>query len=449
MKNKISFLAIFLIILAYVIFIGKIGIHKEPKTVISYDIISYYAYLPATFIEKDYKLRNWEHEEPWKSRYWPAYVPKTGSYVIKTSMGLTFLYYPFFQVAHILAPHLGYENNGFTAPYSTALILSSLFYLTLGMFLLRKILLQNFSDIITAATLLTIGIGTNLFWYATKEAPMSHSYSFMLLALFMFLTEKWHEKPNLKNSIFMGLNVGLISLVRPTNVLVVLYFLLYNILSFEDLKNRVLFFLSKYKAILIMLVCAFVVWIPQFLYWKSVTGQFLYFSYGSDENFFFGSPKIMKVLFGFRKGWFIYTPSMIFSVIGIFMLRKTKYFWGILSFILINIYVVSSWWCWWYGGGFGMRALIETYALLAIPLATYFAWLASQKIFPKIALGIITIAIILQSYFHNLQYQKGTIHWDAMTKEAYFDSFWRLNASENFYDYLEDPNYKDAKQNIR
>ena len=62
------------------------------------------------------------------------------------------------------------------------------------------------------------------------------------------------------------------------------------------------------------------VWVPQMIYWKEMTGRWLYFSYGSDERFFFGDPAIIKGLFSYRKGLFIYTPLLLFAFAGVISL---------------------------------------------------------------------------------------------------------------------------------
>ena len=69
MKNKFSVLAIALMGFIYGFYILNNSLHKKPEKVIVWDVISYYSYLPATFIEKDYKLQKWKNKEPWKSRY--------------------------------------------------------------------------------------------------------------------------------------------------------------------------------------------------------------------------------------------------------------------------------------------------------------------------------------------------------------------------------------------
>lgn len=447
-KNSLSILVIGVLFLSYTYQIFNTKKYQYPDSVIAWDIISYYAYLPATFIEKDYQLRFLDTKKNVAGTYWPQKTEE-GKYVIKTTMGLAIMYSPFFFIAHIVAPFFSFEPNGFTQPYALALILSSVFYVILGFCFVRKLLLNYFSDKIISLVLLIIGLTSNLFWYTTLEAPMSHAYSFFLFALFIYFTEKWHKKNTLKNSIFLGLIFGLIGLIRPTNSLIIFTFLFYQIQNF---KEKYVLLKRSYVQLFVIAMAAFLVCIPQFLYWKSLTGQYLYFSYGENERFFFSDPKIMAVLFSFRKGWLIYTPIVILALVGIPFMAKNKtkeHIFGLSLFLIINIYVVSCWWSWWYGGGFGMRALIESYALLSIPLASLLTWIFKQKTYLRLALLTVVLFLSLQSGFHTVQYYYGSIHWDSMTKEAYKDSFWKIRPSSDFQNLIEAPNYKQAQEGMR
>jgi hypothetical protein len=186
------------------------------------------------------------------------------------------------------------------------------------------------------------------------------------------------------------------------------------------------------------------VWLPQFLYWKATTGSYLFFSYG-DERFYFGNPHIIAGLFGYRKGWLLYTPIMIMALIGIILMkpRQNPFSIGLYLFIPLNIYIIVSWWCWWYGGGFGNRPFIDSYPLLALGLATLFHEVSKNRI----ALSITTLVSVLLfslNIFQNYQYHYGSIHWDSMTKDAYWDSAGHLYPTKNFYYLLEPPDYERA-----
>ena len=422
--------------------------YRQPEKVIANDVISYYAYLPATFIEHDYTLKFVEHEH--RGTYWPE-VLEDGTRIIKTSMGLSIMYCPFFLAANALASPLGYEADGFTQPYAFALSLACLFYLIVGCLFLRKVLLRHFSELTTAFTLFIVTICTNLYWYTIYEAAMSHAFSFALICVFLYLTERWHEKPAWGNSVFLGLTVGLISLIRPTNGIVVLYFLLYNVFDGKTLKDKIEIYLRNVLKIGVIAVAAILVWIPQIMYWYSLTGHLFFYSYTDNERFFFNHPVFLRGLFGFRKGWFIYTPSMLLGVAGFVLLFKKfkEYSWAVTVFIIVNFYIMLSWWCWWYGGSCGLRAAIDCYGIMAIPIAAFLSWIGSQKIKLKIPLVCLAVALSGLSLFHNLQYKHGAIHWDSMCKAAYFDSFGHLRQSERFQSLLQEPDYAAAKQGNR
>jgi hypothetical protein len=449
-KISISLLSIILIVIIYLAQIFITGIYKQKGKIICHDVINYYAYLPATFIEKDYKLREWKYEEPWKDRYWPR-ILANGNGVMKMSMGLSMMYAPFFFIAHFITPYTTYESNGFTPPYALALIFSCIFYMFWGLLALRKVLLKSFNETITTITLLTICLTTNLYWYATMEAPMSHAYSFALFGIFIYFTECWYQKQSIKNTVILGLLYGLITLIRPTNALVIILFAGYGIKNISDLKMRIQFLFSNYRHIFIFTFSTFIVLLPQLLYWKSTTGQFVYYSYGETERFFFKDPKIWDVLFGFRKGWFIYSPSMLFAVVGMFFLWKYKKEYALITpiYIILHLYIISSWWCWWYGGGFGMRACIECSAVLSIPLAAFLKWMFSQKMKIKVLLISLYVVVSLQSGFHLIQYHYEAIHYESMTHKAYKDSFWKIKPSDKFHTLLKTPAYSEARKGNR
>lgn len=446
--GKIS-LAVVLLLAAFLL-LRMFNTHRysNPERVIANDVVSYYAYLPAAFIEHDLTLSFTDREHT--GTYWPETLADGGK-VIKTSMGVAMMYCPFFLAAHGLAPVLGYAADGFSVPYAFALQLAGLFYAVLGLLLLRRVLRRHFADWVTALTLLIVGLCTNLYWYSLYEAPMSHAFSFCLFALFAWLTELWHERPTVWRSVAMGLTLGLISLIRPTNALVGVYFLLYGLQTKDDVGEKWSLLVGSWWKLLLMAAGALLVWVPQMAYWHANTGQWLFYSYGDSERFFFGDPKVVEGLFSFRKGWLVYTPVMLFALTGLVPLfrRHRGHFWAVTLFLVLNLYVVFSWWCWWYGGSCGLRALIESYALLALPLAAWIEWVGSRKGVLRMVLLVLLAATAGLSAFHNVRYIYGSIHWDSMTRAAYFDGFLRRRPTERFYSLLEEPDYEAARIGIR
>ncbi len=424
------------------------------RGVIHWDVISYYSYLPATFIYGDVTLEFLDHPpEGFKndSKFWPTTI-ENGNRLIITSMGLSVLYSPFFFMAHAVAPVFGNVRDGFGATYQAFLVLSALFYVLLGFVILKNILLRYFKPRITAWTLIAIAFGTNLLYYSTYEGAMAHSYGFFLIVLFLYLVIRWYKKPNVLRTIATGALFGFITLVRPTNILVLMILLLWDVKSWKELSDRVLFFLHKFHLVLLMLAAFILVWIPQFLYWKEITGHYLYFSYAAEgASFYWGHPHIWQNLLGFKKGWFIYTPMMLLAVAGIPLLRKRlpSFFIPVTALLLIMIYVQSSWWSWWFGGGFGLRAYIDIYGILAFPLAALL-----ERIFSlskeKLRIPAISVIVLLIFFqlFNTYQYSKNYIHYTGMNRYTYIRSFLRLGYHPDHWNTLSMPDYQLARKGI-
>lgn len=432
--KMILYVAFFLL---YVIYNTKTW---KTKKVIGSDAVVYYEYLPAAFIFNDMSFNFRKNlPEDFTGTIWVEEIEKTGNGVPKTSMGMAIMYSPFFLIGHVVASIQGYTTYGYSEPYQMMIALGCFLYVFLALFYLRKILRLYFNDVVTAFTLFTIVMGTNLFYYTVREPGMSHAYSFLLVVLFIWNTLKWHQDKKVKSVVYIGLIIGLISLVRPTNVLIVLFFIFYQVVSIDTMKKKVeLFWLYK-KQLLIIVGGGFIVWLPQMIFWKYATGDWLFFSYG-EERFYFDKPFILEGLFSYRKGWLLYTPIMIFALLGIgFLYKKQKeLLLPIILFIGLNIYVVFSWWSWFYGGSFSSRPMVDSYGLLAIPLAAFFAYFDKKTNYLRSAsLFIIFLTISLNLF--QTQQTKTCLHWAGMTKESYLTNFTTLGWPNDIDNMLNEP----------
>ena len=281
----------------------------------------------------------------------------------------------------------------------------------------------------------------------------------------MLLTCKWHETRKSSYFLWIGLTVGLISLIRPTEVLILIVFWGYEVTSFADIKAKAKEVLFSLNHIIFFLFGFFAFWLPQMIYWKTLTDSFVYFSYG-DERFFWTDPQIINFLLSYRKGWFVYTPIMLFSIIGLFFILKKKngFKIPIIIYMIVNIYILSCWWCWWFGGSFGSRALVQTYALLAIPLAAFYEYifitLRIHKIILSLGKSLVFFVFagflclnVMQTYQCIYPKDGSLMHFDAMTKDAYWRIFGKFNLStedwEKFKSELHPPNYDAAKKGER
>ena len=425
---------------------------ETKDALINNDVISYYSYLPATFIHKDLTLSFTETDsiDYWGERkFWPQTAPNGGK-VIKTTMGMSLLYSPFFFISHLYASFSSaHEANGFSKPYEIGLAFSCLAYLFIGFFFLRKALLKCFSENITSFVLISLFLGTNLFYYATTEPCMSHAYTFSLTGLLIYFVPIWLNKFNLKSAVLFGIISGLLVLIRPTNLLILSMVLMYGIHSKIEIKNRLNWIFRNKKLLAISILFGLIILLPQLFYWKHITGDWIFNSY-VGEQFYFSKPKIMEFLFSYRKGWLVYTPVMCFFILGIYKLFKTKNPWAIYSLfsIVISVFVFSSWWCWWYGGSFGMRCMIDFYPVFAFGIAVNFKAITLSK---RVFYGLIMTILILFNLFQTSQRRNLVIHWDSMTKASYWRFFitLKMKTSDNWEkqkELLSKPDYEKARK---
>lgn len=410
-----------------------------------WDQAGYHLFLPAAFIYQDItKLDFYTYVD---DVYKPSDDYKNyginnlenGNRANKYTLGVALHEAPFFFLAHfITTQYINLPADGYSHPYQWATILSSLFWTILGLFVLRRFLLTYFNDTTTAIVLLAICLASNLYHFTVFAGGMSHTYSFFHFAIVMLLTDRLYRTPSKKYIYSLGFLFGLIAITRSSNLLVVLIPLLWGLNNKAALLGRLSFLKENFKHIVIAVVLFIVAASPQLAYWKYVTGHWLYDGY-ADEGFIWSEPRIGKGLFGFQKGWFVYTPVAIFAVLGIYTMRKTlsQHIAAIVIFMTINIYVIFSWWNWWYGGSMGCRPLIESMAIMALPLAAFTQQISYKKsIILKTFLSLLLIFFITLNMFQSYQLSKNVIHWDKMTRAHYFHTFFKLNKTEEDDSYL-------------
>lgn len=341
--------------------------------VIRSDGRGYYAYLPAIFIYNDPTFENSKAAEAsYESEgFNPEYLFKTesGSTYNKYSPGIAVLQSPFFGMACFISWLADYPVDGYSPPFEWAFLVGSLFYSLLGLFLFVRLLDSFFPDQHKRVRWIIPGIyaGTTLLMYSTNSLGFTHHYSFTLFTAFSLLILKTRESFSAKNVLLTGVILGLIFLVRPTNILILLSipFLL------KSKENTLSFFKSLFSSLHLLLIGTIGFTIVTFLLlatWKWESGQWILWSY-SGEGFNFLRPAFWENILSFRIGLFIHSPLLICSIIGSLILYRRNKFQAIWWWIyfLMNAWVISSWWCWDYESTFGNRPFTEHLVILILP----------------------------------------------------------------------------------
>lgn len=414
--------------------------------IIEWDICSYYSYVKGVLFEGDPHLRIWNVDSNRMLLY--TYHSTQSE---KMTGGLALLYLPGVFAAHLYVLISGnFSPDGLSLPYRIALQYNVIFYLWIGFFVLYKVVFRLVKNhLATFLSLLTVFFGSNLFYYAAVENAMTHAYTFTLFSLWLHLCIKWIEKPSIMLSTLMGLVAGLIIWIRPINFILLpaglgFLFLVDNPKKFSLLVKKLPFL------VLLVVLIVVIIQIPQMLYWYATEGKWFVYSYG-DEKFFFNDPRILDGLLSWRKGWLIYSPAM-FAVIPGFLWLWHRYMRTALVFtavVILFLYVTFSWWCWWYGGGYSQRSLIDILPLLTVSIAA--TWqLIFRFIKPvRVVLILVFLALISLNVFHVWQYKNYLIHFDSNTKTSYRLNFLKTQHAPGWWDALEAPDYEAAKRGRR
>jgi hypothetical protein len=409
------------------------------EATISYDVSGYYMYLPAAFIYEDLKEVKFLDEviaqyRPTADPY-QVFTHESGNKVMKYSIGQAVVYTPFFAVAHAWGSVSdAYPADGFSLPYQFMVSLGSLIISFLGLFWLMILLRQYFREGVVGLTLLLITLGTNYLNYSAIDGAMTHNTVFTLYALLLLTTHRFYVRASLPKALLIGVCIGLMALTRPTEIIAALIPLLWGLDPGRKgaLMERLSFFGTHWQQLVAAAVVTLLIGSIQLFYWKYVSGDWLVYSY-QDQGFDWLAPHLNKGLFSYKAGWLIYTPLMVFGLLGFYpLLRQQKtLFTALFLHALFFIYVAFSWSVWWYGGSLGQRTMVQEYAVLACPLAAFLQWAfwarpqvqgkVKKQWWPFVIAGIIGLFVWHNLYFTH-QAHRGGLYLTEQMNNAYF---WR------------------------
>ena len=345
---------------------------------------------------------------------------------------MAFMYLPMFTVAHLLAEPLGYAADGFSLPYRFAIQVGSLLFAFVALWYFRKLYLKFFSDRTVAIVLLLLVFGTNYLNYSAIDAPLTHNWLFGGYVFLLLNTISFYNAPSFKYAIRIGLLCGIMILIRPSEMISVLIPLLWGLerISVRAIKNKFALLYEHRSKLAVAIACTMLVGSIQIAYWLYVTGQPLVYSY-QHIGFSWLKPFTYEYMFSARNGWFAYSPVLILIFLGIplFVMRgKNKV--AVLFFLLLNLYIVTSWEVWWYGG----RAMMQSYPVILFPFAQIISYIYNKKWLAWIASPfIIVLAYVNIWWTYNAHTANGIFEGDAMTRAYYRRVLFRYKVPDDVF----------------
>tara|TARA_R110002072_G_scaffold302097_2_gene483831 strand:- start:16245 stop:17975 length:1731 start_codon:yes stop_codon:yes gene_type:complete len=420
LKKYVSYISILVAVAVLVVTrfsSNELRNEKEIK-VTTWDAFGYYMYLPGTFIYNDVTELNWldkiEREYQVTGGFlYQANQQENGKYVFKYLGGVAVMQTPFFLLGHSIALNTEYKADGFSPPYQYSIAFGAIFYCFLGLLLLRRVLLNYFEDKIVALTILVLALATNLIQYVAIDGGQSHAYIFPLYALLLLATMRWHEKPSFGWAALIGLSIGLATICRPTEAIMIFIPILWGMQN-KELRKEKWALVKNHKSMVLTTILLGILGVaPQLIYWKIATGSFVY---DVGSKWFFLNPWF-RVLFGFENGWFIYTPITILFVFGFFFLKPFPFKKSVIVFCLLNIWIIIAWSDWQYGATYSTRALVQSYPVFALAFAAIIFHIEKTKW--KYLFYAASAYLIFVNLFQIGQYNTTTLHYRDMNRLYY------------------------------
>lgn len=399
---------------------------KAGEPVIS-DGAGYYAHLPQWFI---YRTNNFQFLDSIGQKYRSSrftdnvYIvgenkPPANKYYTGAAVAMA----PFFAVGHIWATVAGVDTDGYTWPYLLLVNCSLIFYLLVGFAGIYRFLRRfGIAPFWILVSLTLLGLGTGIGYYIFVLTPYAHIFSFAVIAWLLVAAKSWADSNSVKAFLLFCALLGFAAIIRPTNVLVLL-FIPFLFLSTRVFVARIKELLTLYKARLAaaaVVFCGFIF----FQLWNVhlQSGKWALNTYSNETFAYLGNPKIREVLFGFRKGLFIYAPALLLMIPGCFYLfrQHRRMFWGFFLFFTVFTWITASWWCWWYGGGLGMRPFIDVYPLLVIPIAFLLHY---SRVWLKLLVLTAGCAACYLAFTYEFQLRMNILHYEHMNRETFWHVF--------------------------
>lgn len=411
------------------------------------DEIEYFSYLPSLVFDHDLNFRN-QYEyfcnlnqaDCISSRFQETFLDlktATGLQINFAPIGTAVLWLPFYLTGHLVAEILQGSNpafaaNGVSLPYIYAVCLGSLFYGWFGIFLSYRLALKYFDEWLSLGAALLILFATNAVYYIYVAPAFSHAASLFASALFVFVwwnTRASRANGNLLDWFALGASGGLMTMVREQEAVFFIIPLVEAIVYFYrglrspesalshpgrngmQLKEGAgtgVSMLQLALGVALMVLGAFLVFLPQFMVYRVLNGNFLP-ARNVTEKFTWDGAHIGDILFSNVHGLLTWTPVVLAAVIGVaFLWRRDKLVSvAFLAALVAETYLLGSFSTWFGGAAFGMRRYINCTVLFVVGLAALGDTLQTRV--PRSLLAGIGALLVIWNFFFIIQFVTGLV----------------------------------------
>lgn len=297
-------------------------------------------------------------------QHWDLSLSPNGHYYPNKPPGLTFLGVPIISITSALG--IPFPLEGFY------LMLLSCFFTSTSVVVLYSLCMKGFemSEKTSLVVSLIYGFGTFAFPHAVTFYANSFSALFVLLTVYFLIdrNEIKSETKQITGLLVSGIFAGYLLLLDYSNLFLLLPFLLYILFS-KNRKYSFVFFLPVIFWLLILLTYHYVAFGDPFVttYTYAVHTRNT-FDWNNTRPIHDG---LLLYLFNLRRGLFVYSPILLLSISGFYLMFKEKQdrkegFLLLSSFLIILFFFSAI--AYRNGWIFGSRRLDPILPLICIPI---------------------------------------------------------------------------------
>jgi len=273
----------------------------------------------------------------------------------------------------------------------------------------------------TLVTLLLLFLGTNFFLMTIYSGALQASILLALMVLVVWMTERWYKKPGWAETIIIGLSMGTLIFVKPAGFASFLVFLFWGAYNRESFKAKWKVFIEHSDLVLTILIL-FLGGMCMRLFNPQAFEGTLFCDYVTGKRaVYFLAPWLWQVLFSIKNGWLIYTPLVLFSIPGFYILaeRNKKIFYSTFLSALVFVFLLASTPEITIPDNFSQAHMTEILAVLFIPIGYFVGWVFEAGRMRKVFFGLILAAVIGLNLFQTWQYRSRILNpW--FTTPAYY-----------------------------
>ena len=348
---------------------------RDHGRIVNGDAIQYYAYLRSLAVDGDLDFRNDYRliNNPLESE--TTTQGEAGDFPDNfMSIGPALLWTPFFLLAGAGLGALQLTGaevrlDGMSAPFTLSVGVSGIVYATAGFYLCYEVCRRLYVPAIAFWATLTVWLGTSAVYYSLVSPIYSHAVSLFGVTLFCYGWVRTRGQGSLGRYVLLGGLGGLAALMRWQDIIVIL---LPAVELLDEVRARRRPVSRAVVQAAVLGLAALVMLTPQMLAWHSIYGQFLMMPQG--EGFMrWTTPAIASVLFSLNHGLFTWTPIVLVSVLGCWLLirRDTVLGWSAVGIVAAAIYVNAAVSDWWAGEAFGARRFVGYSVFFSLGLAAF------------------------------------------------------------------------------